>query len=81
MFVTDVHGDSWADIVVANSGNNSFGVLLNMRNGTFGARTTYATGTRPVSVFVTDIDANSLPDIIVVNSVENNVGILLSVVC
>ena len=46
--VVDVNSDSKPDIIVANSGSNTVGVLLNTGNGTFTAQTTYSTGTWPI---------------------------------
>ncbi len=77
--VVDVNSDSKPDIIVANSGTNNIGVLLNSGNGTFTAPTTYSTGTgsNPYSVAVVDVNSDSKPDIIVANQGTNNVGVLL----
>ena len=78
--VVDVNSDNKSDIIVANSGTNNVGVLLNSRNGTFLSQTTYSTGSNsnPQAVFVADINNDRKPDIIVANSGSNNVGVLLN---
>src|SRR5271163_289687 len=40
------------DVIVANSGSNTVGVLLGNGNGTFAPKQTFATGSNPVSVGV-----------------------------
>jgi 2-keto-3-deoxy-galactonokinase len=78
--VVDVNSDSKPDIVVANSGTNNVGVLLNAGNGTFLNQTTYSTGTgsTPYSVAVVDVNNDNKPDIIVANYGGSNVGVLLN---
>jgi hypothetical protein len=78
--VVDVNSDSKPDIIVANSGTNNVGVLLNSGTGTFTAQTTYSTGTGsyPESVAVADVNSDSKPDIIVANQGTSNVGVLLN---
>ncbi|CAF0761221.1 unnamed protein product [Adineta steineri] len=80
VFVTDVNNDNKPDIIVANSGTNNVGVLLNYGNGTFRSQLTYSTGSSssPYSVFVTDINKDNEPDIIVANYGTNKVGILIN---
>ena len=67
--VVDVNNDNKPDIVVANYGSNSAGVLLNTGNGTFLSQTTYLTGTdsSPLSVAVVDVNNDNKPDVIVAN--------------
>jgi hypothetical protein len=78
--VVDVNSDSKPDIIVANSGTNNVGVLLNAGNGIFTAQTTYLTGSGsyPDAVTVVDVNSDSKPDIIVANELGNNVGVLLN---
>ncbi|CAF1312794.1 unnamed protein product [Didymodactylos carnosus] len=76
----DVNGDSKPDIIVANTGADNIGVLLNTGNGTFTAQTTYSTGSssNPLSVVAADINGDGKPDIIVANGDASNVGVLLN---
>jgi hypothetical protein len=79
--VVDVNSDSKLDIIVANSGSDTVGVLLNTGNGTFAEQTNYSTGSgncRPQDVAVVDVNNDSKPDIIVTNANSNNVGIFLN---
>jgi hypothetical protein len=76
--VIDVNSDSKPDIIVANQGNNTVGVLLNTGNGTFTAQTTYLTGYQPRGVVAVDVNSDSIPDIIVTNYGDNTVGVLLA---
>ncbi len=78
--VADVNNDNNPDIVVANSGTNNVGVLLNAGNGTFLNQTTYSTGNGSASrwVVVVDVNSDSQPDIVIANNGLNNVGILLN---
>jgi hypothetical protein len=76
----DVNGDGKIDIIVANSGLDNIGVLLNTGTGTFAAQVTYSTGasSSPYSVAAVDVNGDSKPDIIVANNNANNVGVLLN---
>jgi hypothetical protein len=76
----DVNGDGKSDIVVANSGGDNVGVLLNKGNGNFFAQTTYLTGSgsSPASVVAADVNGDTKPDIIVANSGRDNVGVLFN---
>ncbi|CAF3685790.1 unnamed protein product [Rotaria socialis] len=76
----DVNGDGEPDIIVANTGSNNVGVLLNIGNGTFAAQATYSTGSgsSPYFIVVADVSGNGKPDIIVANIDSNNVGVLLN---
>ena len=78
--VVDVNGDNKPDIVVANSGGNNVGVLLNIGNGTFLSQTPYTTGggSSPRSVAVVDVNGDNKPDIVVANN-NNNVGVLFNI--
>ena len=80
VIVADVNGDNKPDIIVADSGTNNVGVLLNLGNTMFTSQTTYSTGgsSSPQSVVTADINGDNKPDIIVANSGTNNVGVLLN---
>ncbi|CAF4862229.1 unnamed protein product [Rotaria sp. Silwood1] len=77
--IADFNKDYYLDIIVANSGNDTIGILLGYGNGTLMKQSTFATGngSQPCSVAVGDFNNDSLLDIVVANSETNNVGILL----
>ncbi|CAF0987895.1 unnamed protein product [Adineta ricciae] len=80
VIIVDVDGNKKSDIIVANSGGDNIGVLINKGDGTFHAQKTYSTGkgTSPMSLVSADINGDTKNDIIVANSGKDNVGILLN---
>jgi hypothetical protein len=78
--VVDVNDDNYPDIIFANNGGNTVGVLFNVGDGTFDSLTTYPTGSesQPTFVSVVDVNQDDKVDIVVANSNKNNVGILLN---
>ena len=76
----DINDDNKMDIIVANSGTNNVGVLLNAGNGTFSTQTTYSTGfgSSPRSVVSVDVNGDNKLDIIVANYGSNNVGVFVN---
>jgi hypothetical protein len=66
--IADVNGDHTPDLVVANGGSNTVGVLLGSGDGTFQPAVTYGSGEFfPVSVTVADLNDDGKPDIVVAN--------------
>jgi hypothetical protein len=81
--VADVNGDGRPDLVVANSSDNSVGVLLNTTpagSGTvsFAAKQTFAVGTAPFGVAVGDFNGDGRPDVAVINQLDKTVSVLLN---
>ena len=76
--VSDLNHDNRLDIVEANSGTDSIGVLLGNGDGTFSAVQLYSTGTgsEPLSLVLTDLNNDSQLDIVVANYGTNDVAIL-----
>ncbi|CAF4410407.1 unnamed protein product, partial [Adineta steineri] len=75
--VVDVNSDTKPDIIVANAGSSTVGVLLNAGNGTFNAQTNYTVGSGPQVLAVVDVNSDNKPDIIVPNYGSNTVSVLL----
>ena len=77
--VAYLNNDTYLDIIIANLGNDSVGVLHGHGDGTFAETQTYSTGdaTQPSSVAVGDFNHDTLLDIVVANSHSNSIGILL----
>jgi hypothetical protein len=76
--VADVNGDSKPDLLVANYGNSTAGVLLGNGSGTFQAATTYATGgSNPNGIAVADVNSDGKPDLLTANYGNNTAGVLL----
>lgn len=75
--VGDVNGDGKTDLVAANSGADTVGVLLGNGDGTFGAPTTYATGDNPHSIEAVDLDGDGRIDLATANFGASSVSVLL----
>ena len=71
--------DGINDLIVANSGDNTFSVLLGNGDGTFQSQVTYATGTDPVSVTTGQFNGiiDGYLDLAVANKDSNTLSILL----
>jgi type II secretory pathway component GspD/PulD (secretin) len=68
------------DLIVSNFNDNTISVLLGAGDGSFGAQTTFATGTGPVSVATGSFRTasnNPTLDLAVANQTANTVSILL----
>jgi hypothetical protein len=74
----DVNGDGKPDLVVANNGSSTVGVLLGNGNGTFQTQATFASGSKPISVATSDVNRDGKPDLIVANGSGNSVSVLLA---
>jgi hypothetical protein len=77
--VGDFNNDDRMDIVVANPGINSVGVLLGYGDGMFVNQVIFSTGyySQPFGVTVGDFNSDNRLDIATANFNGNNVGILL----
>jgi len=81
--IADVNGDHKPDLVVANGGSNTVGVLLGNGDGTFQAAVSYGSGGMfPVSVAIADVNGDGKPDLFVANecadsTCDGSVGVLL----
>src|SRR5438876_797547 len=76
--VADVNGDGKPDLLVANEGNATVGVLLGNGDGTFQPVVTYGSGGSGAnSVAVADVNGDGKPDLLVATSLSATVGVLL----
>jgi hypothetical protein len=77
--VADVNGDNKLDLLTANSGNGTAGVLLGTGTGSFGSLTTYSTGagSSPYGIAVADINKDGIPDLLTAHNGNSTVGIRL----
>ena len=80
----DLRGTSMNDLIVANSADNTVSVLLGNGDGTFGAQTTFPTGTTPVWIAsgqfnngAAAANSDNILDLAVANKAANTVSILL----
>jgi len=80
----DLRATSINDLIVANSADNTLSVLLGNGDGTFGAQTTFPTGTTPVWITSGQFNngasapnSDNILDLAVANKGANTVSILL----
>ena len=78
--VADVNGDGKPDLLTANYGANTAGVLLGTSTGSFGAVTTFNTGSnsQPAAIAVADVNGDRRPDLLTANTGTNTLGVLLN---
>jgi hypothetical protein len=74
----DFNGDGAPDIAVADNGKAGVEVLLNRGDGTFGAPTTYPTGTTPYALRAADLDGDGNLDLVSVTLESANAVSILA---
>ncbi len=74
-----MNNDHIFDIVVANAGSNTIGVLVSYGNGTFTPAMIFSTGdnSQPYGAAPGDINNDTYTDIVVANYRGNSIGVLL----
>jgi large repetitive protein len=75
--VADFNGDGRADLVTANSGDDTVSVLLGNGDGTFQSARTFSVGNYPDSVAVGDFNGDGRMDIVTANKNSDTVSVLL----
>lgn len=73
----DVNHDGIPDLIVANSADNTVGVLLGSGGGAFKSQVTYAVGVGAFAVAVGDFNNDGNPDLAVTNFSDGTVSVLL----
>ena len=71
--------DGKLDLLIANYGNSTVGVLLGTGTGSFGGLATYSTGAGsfPYGLAVADVNGDGHPDVLTANIRTNSVAVLL----
>jgi flagellin-like hook-associated protein FlgL len=74
----DINGDGKLDLVETDGSSNTVSVLLGNGDGTFGARTSYPTGSGPTGVYAADFNGDGVPDIVTADYNDNKISVLLA---
>jgi hypothetical protein len=78
--VGDFNRDGIRDLAIANNAGGadaSISVLLGNGDGSFAAKTDYATGGYPIAVAVGDFDSDGVQDLVAANNSDSTVSVLL----
>jgi len=76
VFASDLDGDGYDDLAVANLNSDNLSVLRNNGDGTFQVPLNNGVGNGPVSVFASDLDGDGDNDLAVANFNSDNVSVL-----
>lgn len=78
LVVSDVNGDGRPDLLTANSGTSSVGVLVGNGDGTFQPFFLYSTAGAPGNIAAADVNNDSRPDLIISPTLFNTIGVALN---
>jgi hypothetical protein len=74
----DFNNDTKIDLIVANRGDNTIGLLFGNGNGTFMTQISYTVGSDPTSLISGDFNGDGRLDLGVVNALGDDVAIFLN---
>lgn len=75
ILAVDLNKDTWSDLVVLNSADNTMSVFMNNQVGGFGNENIFVTGTNPIQVIAQDLNADGWVDLVVLNNQDNTVSV------
>ena len=73
----DLNNDSYPDLLIPNTGDNTLYFYEGIGDGTFKKPVVIKTGREPMALAVADFDGDGLPDIALCNYGDNNISIIL----
>ena len=78
IYSSDLDGDDYPDLAVANHSSDDVSILINDGDGTFAAPVNYSVGEEPSCIFSADLDLDGDNDLAVANYMTDNVSVLLN---
>jgi len=76
--VADFNNDTYDDIAVANSGDDTVAVILSVGNGTFETEQTYTVAGGPSAVAATDLNGDGFPDLAVTTATGRQLVLVIN---